>query len=186
METTHSGMKTSSSNKDSQELAGLVQEARRRVATAESQWKAAKRKRKAAKLLARRTRKQAKQAKEVLAKAKKALAKAEEKLATAGVRVVAREPAQTKGRPVAKSVAATRGKKAMPARRASKSVQAKSRSVAKGVVADRGSQTVLSVPVPAPLPEEASSPIPTETGPTELAPENPESPTTHLEDVTKQ
>ena len=115
METKHSSMKTSSSNKDSQELAGLVQEARRRVATAESQWKAAKRKRKAAKLLARRTRKQAKQAKRVLAKARKALAKAEDKLAIAGVRAVAREPAETKARPVARSIAATRGKKAMPA-----------------------------------------------------------------------
>ena len=196
MTTTNSSMKTSSSTKDSQELAGLVQEARRRVATAEGEWKAAKRRCKAAKLFARRSRKKAKQAKAVLAKARKALAKVEGTLPKAGVRVVAKEPAKTTGGPVAKSIAATRGKTAMPARRrpktpepiarrARQSVQAKPKSAAKGVVADRGSQTALSAPAPAPLLEEAFSPIPTEIGPTELAPETLEHSTTHLEDTTR-
>ena len=96
-------MKTANSKTASQKLAGTVQMARLRVATAESEWKAAKeharmarRRRKEVKLIARRAKKLARQAKAELAEARKALAEAEAKVASAGARRVARKPAKAK------------------------------------------------------------------------------------------
>jgi len=112
----HAIMKTPDSKTDSQQLAGNVQTARLRVATAENRWKAAKeqarvakRRRKEARLIARRTRKQAKQAKADLAEAREALAEAEAKLARSGTRTAA---AKTKKTPAAKATAAPRRQKA--------------------------------------------------------------------------
>jgi len=109
-------MKTPDSKTDSQQLAGNVQTARLRVATAENRWKAAKeqarvakRRRKEARLIARRARKQAKQAKADLAEAREALAEAEAKLAQSGTRTAA---ATTKKTPAAKATVAPRRQKA--------------------------------------------------------------------------
>ena len=146
-------MKTSSSNKDSQELAGLVQNARRRVAAAEMRRKAAKeqarvakRRCKMVKLIARRARKQAKQAKADLAEAREALAKAEAKLARSGARRSTKSPAKVKARPVAKVTATGKKKAATPRDR---------RTLA---AAPLPSQQINSVPelhrpAPAPMPK---------------------------------
>ena len=104
-------MKASTSKTGSQELAGVVQAARLKVATAENRWKtareqarAAKRRRRAVRLIARRAKKQAKQAKADLAEARIALAEAEAKFAESGARLTTR----IKARPVAKVTSARR------------------------------------------------------------------------------
>ena len=116
-------MKKANSRTASQRLAGTVQMARLRVATAENRWKAAKaqaraakRRRKEVKLIARRARKQAKQAKADLTEARKALAKVEAKLAQSGARLAARKPARAKASKGAKPIVAAPREKAAPAR----------------------------------------------------------------------
>ena len=110
-------MKASTSKTGSQELAGVVQAARLKVATAENRWKtareqarAAKRRRRAVRLIARRAKKQAKQAKADLAEARIALAEAEAKFAESGARLTTKGPAgiKTKTRRAAKVTTARR------------------------------------------------------------------------------
>lgn len=135
-DTSFLNMKTSNHKDDSQKLAGTVQLARLRLATAENLWKTAKvearmakRRRKEAKLMARRAKNQARLAKEDLAEARKALAEAEAKFAKPGARVAAKKRAQAKPRPAVNVVTTATKKKATPAGK---------------------SQTVLSVPALAP------------------------------------
>ena len=119
-------MKSSTAKTVSQKLAGTVQAARLRVATAENRWRAAKeqarvarRRRKEVKIIARRARKQAKQAKADLTDARKALAAGEAKLAQSSFRVATRKPARarTRAKPVAKRAVAVPKPKAMSARK---------------------------------------------------------------------
>jgi hypothetical protein len=148
-------MKTSNSKAVLQKLAGNVQMARRRVATAQSRWRtakkqarAARRRRKAVKLLARRARKQAKQAKAILAEARKALAKAEAKLAKSGVRAVTMKPAKTKARPVAKRAVTAPKKKVATVRRRRKEVKPVARRARKqATLAKSGVRVTTRKPV---------------------------------------
>ena len=120
-------MKTANAKTDSQKLAGGVQKARLRVASAETLWqaakqqaRAAKRRRKEIKIIARRARQQAKAAKADLADARTALAEAEAKLAQSGKRVATRKPfqAKTTAKPVAKRAIAAPKRKAVRTRKA--------------------------------------------------------------------
>jgi hypothetical protein len=156
-------MKTGNSKTASQNLAGIIQTARLRVVTAESEWKAAKeharmakRRRKEVKLIARRAKKLARQAKTVLAEARKALAEAEARLAQSGVRKAARKPAKAKAKPVARRAVAAPRKKAAPARKG------RSRSTAPSPArrfAAQVGRVSLQKKVPSPIPAPAESVI---------------------------
>jgi len=117
-------MKTANSKAASGNLAGVVQMARLRVASAEhrrqvarQQARVAKRRCKEVKLIARRAKKQAKQAKADLAEARKVLAEAEAKLAKSAARPVTSKSASARRRPVKKVAAGAPGGKARPARK---------------------------------------------------------------------
>jgi hypothetical protein len=156
MKTSNTEMKSSISKTAQQTLAGIVQMARLRVATAENRWKAAKerarvakRRRKEVKLIARRARKQAKQAKADLAEARNVLAKAEAKLARSAARSAARKPASAGERPVARRAVAAPTKKAAPTRKGQPAPSAPSRAPGSAVqVTPASLQESDSLPVP--------------------------------------